>query len=187
MSGYPLRNVGLSGLILLLVAATGAALLSVVHEGTRDRIAAQQRRLVLENLNQIIPPEEYDNALQADYYDLQAASFFQHKALIRVWRARLGEENIAVIMQVTTPNGYNGDIQLLVGIDTSGTIRGVRVTAHKETPGLGGDKIEVKNSHWILGFDGRTLKSPLPAQWDVKRRNGVFDQFTGATITPSAI
>ena len=39
----------------------------------------------------------------------------------------------------------------------------------------------------MLGFAGRLLSDPPPARWKVKRDGGVFDQFTGATITPRAV
>ncbi|HAD09787.1 MAG TPA: electron transporter RnfG, partial [Porticoccaceae bacterium] len=47
------------------------------------------------------------------------------------------------------PDGYSGDIRLIVGINRDGTIAGVRVLDHRETPGLG-DKIDLKKSDWIL-------------------------------------
>jgi electron transport complex protein RnfG len=71
-------------------------------------------------------------------------------------------------------------------VDRQGTLLGVRVISHSETPGLG-DKIETAKSDWILGFSGRSLNDPPPEQWEVKKDGGVFDQFTGATITPRSL
>jgi electron transport complex protein RnfG len=65
-------------------------------------------------------------------------------------------------------------------------VLGVRVTRHTETPGLG-DKIEARRAPWILDFNGKSLKAPVPARWGVKKDGGDFDQFAGATITPRAI
>jgi len=65
-------------------------------------------------------------------------------------------------------------------------VAGVRVTSHRETPGLG-DAIEVEKSDWILAFEGKSLDWPAAAGWAVRRDGGVFDQFTGATITPRAV
>ena len=62
----------------------------------------------------------------------------------------------------------------------------MRVLAHRETPGLG-DAIEAERSDWILGFAGKSLTGPPAERWKVKRDGGVFDQFTGATITPRAV
>ena len=84
------------------------------------------------------------------------------------------------------PDGYGGPIQLLVGINYDETVAGVRVVSHRETPGLG-DGIDDRRSDWVLGFDGRSLSDPPPKQWAVERDGGLFDQFTGATITPRAV
>ena len=75
---------------------------------------------------------------------------------------------------------------MIVGVNRDGSIAGVRVLAHKETPGLG-DKVDRKKSDWIMDFNGRSLSDPTPNRWAVKRDKGVFDQFTGATITPRAV
>jgi electron transport complex protein RnfG len=60
------------------------------------------------------------------------------------------------------------------------------VVAHRESPGLG-DKVEARKSDWIRDFDNRSLRDPDSDGWAVKKDGGVFDQFTGATITPRAV
>ncbi|GAA76348.1 electron transport complex protein RnfG [Pseudoalteromonas sp. BSi20480] len=62
----------------------------------------------------------------------------------------------------------------------------MRTTKHEETPGLG-DKIEIKKSSWITTFKGLTVHSEDDNRWAVKKDDGQFDQFTGATITPRAV
>ncbi len=84
------------------------------------------------------------------------------------------------------PNGYNGPIQLLIGVYANGHLAGVRVVKHRETPGLG-DAVSITYSDWILGFNDKSLSNPEPGKWKVKRDGGIFDQFTGATITPRAV
>jgi electron transport complex protein RnfG len=82
--------------------------------------------------------------------------------------------------------GYAGDIQVLMAVDMDGRTLGVRILKHSETPGLG-DKIEVKKDDWVLDFNGKSLAEPAPEKWGVRKDNGVFDQFAGATITPRAV
>ena len=93
---------------------------------------------------------------------------------------------IGVAFQVTAGTGYAGPIEMIMGIDMQGKLLGVRVVAHKETPGLG-DKIEVAKSKWITLFDGLSIGNPEKDKWAVKKDGGNFDQFTGATITPRAV
>ena len=71
-------------------------------------------------------------------------------------------------------------------MNADGSVAGVRALAHRETPGLG-DQVDIRKSDWILGFDGKSLDNPSLPGWAVKKDKGVFDQFTGATITPRAV
>jgi len=98
----------------------------------------------------------------------------------------MGDSPVAALMIVTAPDGYNGDIRLLIAIDISGKVLGVRVVSHRETPGLG-DPIEIERSDWILSFTQKSLLNPGADGWAVKRDGGEFDQFTGATISPRAV
>lgn len=175
-----------TALALGLVALAGTALLTGVHQWTRPRIAEQERRVVLQQLQALIPADRYDNELHDDHYDFSAGDGFFPGQTITVYRARLRGAPVAAVLKLAAPDGYNGDIHLLIGINFDGTLTGVRVTAHKETPGLG-DALETARSDWILGFDGRSLRNPVPTGWAVKKDGGEFDQFTGATITPRAV
>jgi electron transport complex protein RnfG len=103
-----------------------------------------------------------------------------------IYIARQGGKAVAVIIPVVAPDGYSGDIELIVGVNREGTIAGVRALSHRETPGLG-DKVDINKSDWVLGFEGRSLTNPDLNGWAVKKDKGVFDQFTGATITPRAV
>jgi electron transport complex protein RnfG len=169
-----------------LVAIAGTTLLAGVHQLTAGRIAEQERRAVLEQLQQIISPDRYDNVLQDDWIAFTDEAHFPRGQQVIAYRARRGEQPVAVILRFAAVNGYNGPIHLLAGIEADGSLAGVRVTSHRETPGLG-DAIEVERNDWIRSFDGRSLRSPGPEGWNVSRDGGAFDQFTGATITPRAV
>lgn len=175
-----------SGLLLATLALIGVGLLAGVHELTRERIAEQERQVVLDRLGQVLPRDRYDNDLLADVVTLTAPGALGHDRPFRVFRARRDGEPVAVILEVTAPDGYNGDIVLLVGVGVDGLISGARVIRHRETPGLG-DPIEARRSDWILAFTGRSLGDPPLPGWTVRKDGGAFDQFTGATITPRAV
>jgi len=171
------------GSVLLgIIALLGTALLVTVNNLTQDRIR---------QLSEILPVAAYNNNLLEDVIEIQDPEFFRSAAPVAVHRARMDGRPVAVIMIVTAPDGYNGDIRLLIGIDTTGTILGVRVLSHRETPGLG-DPIDVEKSDWIYGFTQKSLRDPENQNqenggWAVKRDGGAFDQFTGATISPRAV
>jgi electron transport complex protein RnfG len=180
-----MRNILKSAAALGFVAVIGTSLLTGVDALTADRIAAQERRVILEQLGQIIP-REYDNSLLEDRMVFSDENHFPKGQLVTAYRARLNNKPVAVVLKFNAVSGYNGKIALLAGINFDGTLRGVRVISHKETPGLG-DAIEVEKSNWINDFEGKSLKKPESSLWAVKRDGGSFDQFTGATITPRAV
>jgi len=180
------NNLLRSAASLALVAVVGTALLAGVDRLTKARIAEQEKRAILDQLGQLISPELYNNELQHDLFSFQDDLYFPKGQTVVTYRARLDGKAVAVILKMVAVNGYNGKINLLVGINENGTLCGVRVTSHKETPGLG-DAIEVERNDWILGFYGRALDNPPPDGWAVKRDGGEFDQFTGATVTPRAV
>jgi electron transport complex protein RnfG len=175
-----------NALTLGLAAMMGAGLLAGVNQLTRQRIENQERRAALVQLGQLLPPGRYDNALQEDSYSFRDTAWFPSGQTITVYRARMGAEPAAAIFRLAATDGYNGDINLLIGINLDGSLTGVRVLSHKETPGLG-DPIETSRSNWILQFSGRSLSNPGKNGWAVKIDGGEFDQFTGATITPRAV
>jgi electron transport complex protein RnfG len=175
-----------SAFALGLVVVLGVSLLTFVHHFTKARIADQEQRAVLQQLQQIIPAGHYDNNLHSDFYTFKDESAFPQSQSVTAYRARIQGRPVGVILRFAAMDGYNGRIDLLAGINTAGQLTGVRVTAHKETPGLG-DGIEVERSDWILAFNGASLQLPAPERWAVRKDGGDFDQMTGATITPRAV
>lgn len=176
------------GLAIFAVVTAGA--IAVTQVMTADRIAYNIKAAEARALNQILPVGSYDNDLLND--TLSIDSRFNQQLLgpladnALIYRARSNGEVSAVILPAVTPDGYTTDIDLIVGVRRDGTLAGVRVVAHRETPGLG-DKIDARKSDWILDFDNASLTNPNAEQWAVKKDGGEFDQFTGATITPRAV
>lgn len=180
-----INSIARTALMLAGFAAISTSLLSLTHEATREAIANSERQALLRNLQALLPPDHYDNDLLQDHAYVRHSLLGTHLP-VSVYRARRQGEDIAALIASQAPNGYNGRIGLLVCVRAEGTLCGVRVTHHKETPGLG-DDIELSKSAWVLSFNGKSLTAPSPEQWAVKKDGGVFDQFTGATITPRAI
>jgi electron transport complex protein RnfG len=169
-----------------VIALLGTALLAGVNSLTHERIIEQEKRRVLQQLNEIVPTTSFNNDLLEDRITIEDEAFFRHPSPVLVYRARMDGKPVAVMMIVTAADGYNGDIRILAGIDADGVVLGVRVVSHRETPGLG-DPIEAEKSDWILGFAKKSLHDPESDGWAVKRDGGKFDQFTGATISPRAV
>ncbi len=182
----PLKKMLLSASLLGLFAVLGTSLVAFTYESTRERIAQNERDTLVHSLSALIPPEHYDNDPVTDSTAVTDAALLGSPLPQQVYRARKNGQPVALALTAIAPDGYSGDINLLIAINLDGSLAGVRITAHRETPGLG-DKIEAARSGWVHGFAGRSLRDPLPEKWKVKKDGGVFDQFTGATVTPRAV
>lgn len=183
------QSMAANAAVLTLFALVCAGTLAITQITTHASIERAIRKASAKALLEIIPLDRHSNDLLVDTYPIPR-TYWSRLGLTQggdINLARGGNGRIsAVIVPAVAPNGYSGPIKLLVGVNRDGTIAGVRVTSHRETPGLG-DKVELKKSDWILQFDGLSLKNPPANQWKVQKDGGVFDQFTGATITPRAV
>jgi len=178
---------------LAIFAMVTAGTIAVVQLNTKDTIEHNIAMAEAKALYEITPQSEVDNDLLNATLNLH-----NHKQQLNTnllgpisqkAQAHFAQQNgkvHTVILPVIAPDGYTQAIQLLVGIRIDGTVAGVRVVEHRETPGLG-DKVELKKSNWVLSFNGKSLNVPVIEKWKVKKDGGEFDQFTGATITPRAI
>jgi len=178
----PLR----AALLLAAAAVVTVGAVAIVNDRARPRIEANERAQRVARLAEVLGGTRYDNDLLQDVLTVRDAERLGTDEPLPVYRARQAGQPVAAILTAVAPDGYSGSIRLLVGIDTEGRLLGVRVLAHRETPGLG-DAIEQHKSTWIDGFKGRSLGDPALERWQVKKDGGDFDQFTGATGTPRAV
>lgn len=167
-------------LTLTLIAAIAGLVLSLVEQTTREPIAEQRRQEMLRALQSVLPP--FDNAPDTDRVVL-AAGTDRHGREVQqaVYRGRLQGEISGLAFKVTAPDGYGGNIDIMVGIRPDGTVQGIEILTHSETPGLG-DKI--KTEAFRGQFAGHSLAN---SDWRVRKDGGDFDQLTGATISPRAV
>ena len=157
------------------------------HTMTLEKINKQQRHAKTIFLTEILQGVQYNNdPLQTSISIENAAAIGLAGTSSQAYIAALDDQPVAIIMPVITYQGYSGKIEMLVAVDKSHTIIGVRVLQHKETPGLG-DKIEKNKSNWIDIFTGRALANTAANKWEIKKYQGDFDQITAATITSRSV
>jgi electron transport complex protein RnfG len=152
---------------------------------TEDQIKQQERKQLLSVLNQVIPETMHDNALTQACTMVSSPELGTLHAMPAYIATKNGEPT-AIAIESIAPDGYNGEIKVITGIDNQGKILGTRVLSQKETPGLG-DKIDLRVSDWVLSFTGKEVTEANWNSWRVRKDGGDFDQFTGATITPRAV
>lgn len=170
--------------ILAIFAIACTALIGAVDWFTKDKILFQEEQHLIKTIANIITPERHDNLVTQTCVIVndELLGSLPQKAYL----ATKNSSPVAAAITTTAPDGYNGNIFLLVAINFDGSVSGVRTLKHQETPGLG-DKIEIKKSQWILSFNNKKILEENDNRWAVSKDGGMFDQFTGATITPRAV
>ena len=167
-------------LVLTLITAGAGLILSMVESVTREPIAEQRRLEMLRALQAVLPPA--DNSPDEDTVQLVTGTDKRGRDVQRTFfRGRSDGQVNGIAFKVVAPDGYSGNIDVMVGIDPDGTVVGIEILSHNETPGLG-DKIVLPEFKKI--FVGKNLDN---ADWRVKKDGGEFDQITGATISPRAV
>lgn len=182
----PFKNMLIGAFLLGAFAVVGTGLVATTHQATAERIERNEREALLSTLHAMVAPDSHDNDLFEDVTYVTDRDRLGTAAPVPVYRARRNGAPVAAVLASVAPEGYGGAIRLLVAVHYDGTLAGVRVLNHHETPGLG-DKIEAERNDWILQFEGLSLNNPPANKWAVRKDGGVFDQFTGATITPRAV
>jgi len=177
--------------IMVLFTIAFTALMSSTYKFTRPSIEASEQQEKMRLINEVLPPERYDNALLDDYVTLGPTPQLGLDSGGRIYRARQGDAPAALVLEAVAPDGYAGRIQLVVAVSAEGRVSGVRVTGHKETPGLG-DYIDPKKDRdkthpWIGQFAEVSFADVTPGQWKLERDGGHFAYRIGATISARAV
>jgi H+/Na+-translocating ferredoxin:NAD+ oxidoreductase subunit G len=181
--GGPIRTL----LWVAVIATCSAVVLTASYEATKERIAANLRARLLQNLASVLDPSLADEDLNPVSIEVTDQTLLGSDEPIEVFIVTDQGRPAAAVFASVAPDGYNAEIDLLVGISAvTDEITGVRAVSHRETPGLG-DLIDIGKSNWILQFNGKSLENPKAAGWAVKKDEGEFDSITGATVTPRAV
>mgnify|MGYP000007534210 CR=1 FL=1 len=178
-----------TSLTLLAFVVFFTAVLAWCYLFTKPTIeaSAKEERLVV--FDQVLPRELYNNDPITDALKLPPEPALGQRFPSLAYRARMNGKPAGLIIEAIAPDGYSGDIKMLIGLDAKGNLLSVRIIEHKETPGLGDyidpKKDRNKNRPWITQFDNLPALSDV--QWHVKKDGGQFDAYAGATITPRAV
>lgn len=176
-----------NALILLGVIILGLAILAPINSVTREIVIKREEEEKMHVIGQILPQELYDNRLLRDSVKVPPdQDLLRTRNRTVAYRARLQGKPSAVIFEMTAPDGYSGNIFLIIAVKEDGSVSGVRVLNHNETPGLG-DYIEIVKSNWIKIFGGASLKNTSDARWEVRKDSGRFDFVARATLSARAI
>lgn len=179
-----LRFISKNAAILGVAAVACVAVVAGVNQLTAGEIAKQALEQKISSLQQVLPAGTDTSSLLSSCRLVKNSEVFGANQ-VPVYSTQVDGKPVYVV-ETVAPDGYSGNIYLLVAVGADGTVFGVRTLAHKETPGLG-DKIELAKNDWILSFTGKSVHNDQDTHFAVRKDGGEFDQFAGATITPRAV
>jgi electron transport complex protein RnfG len=171
---------------LVFFAIIGTTILSATYHLTHDTIVATVEKAKLKLVSQLLPPSSYDNDIMQDIHTVAADEMLGTDEATQAHIARRDGQPVAVVLEAVAPDGYSGKIALIMAIHPDGSLGGVRVVNHNETPGLG-DYIDIAKHDWIKTFDGRSRDLFKDELWKVRKDGGMFEHMAGATVTPRAV
>jgi electron transport complex protein RnfG len=180
-----------SAVVLVLFTLVFTGLMAATYQATKPILAASAAAEKLKLINEILPPASYDNDLLADRIELPPLRELGATDTTTLYRARRNGQPVALVLEAAAPDGYAGRINLVLAVTADGRMTAVRVTGHKETPGLGDyidpRKDKNKAAPWIGQFNDRSFDLALGGRWKVKKDGGEFAYRTGATISARAV
>ena len=164
--------------VLTTICLVAALALSQVFALTKGPIAHALRMEKLAAIKAVLP--SYDNEPDRDSRLLGERTYYP---------ATENGSVVGVAFEAVSPDGYSGNIRVMVGVLPDGQVKGLEILEHKETPGLG-QKIE--KAAWrdcvVWKDKAKTTRRTLEnTTWEVKKYGGEVDQISGATISPRAV
>jgi electron transport complex protein RnfG len=169
------------GLTLALFAAGACVALAFVYQGTESIIAQRQQADLEAALGALFPGADNFADITGKLQSPDPAVSFEG-----IYEARKGQDLVGVALRVSR-GSYGGPIKALVGVSAGGTITGVRILEHQDTPGLGANAASpsyfVDRSRGITftgQFAGKAVNDPFEVKADV-------EAVTASTITSRAV
>jgi electron transport complex protein RnfG len=177
-----------SGTTLAIIGAICAALVATTYSLTRERIAENEQAWLEQSLTPALAGLEFEGSVSGSMLIIPAPHGLPGADDVIVYRVSADGQPVAALFAVTARDGYAGPIRVLVGVEYDGSVTGVRILEHRETPGLGDRIASVSSrSDWVFQFDGLSLSDPAVEAWSIKPDGGQFDQLSGASVTPRAV
>lgn len=175
-----MKDIFKTGLILLIICAVAAFALAMTNEVTKDKIA-EQRAMTNELAKKEVLPDA--STFEDMTGDELAGIIANYAPVVEVYVGLDANQEITGYVFKSTPTGFGGSIEVVTGIDISGTMTGVRIGSHNETPGLGAKAKEPAFYEQYAGMSTDTsigVAKSNPSDTDIQA-------ITGATISSAAI
>ena len=163
-------------LILIVITLIAGGLLGLVYEVTKKPIANQQEKAKQEAYKAVFEDADLAEALKEQGFEAQKIN--------EIMEAKdASGETLGYAVNVTTSEGYGGDITFSMGVQLDGTLNGISILSISETAGLGmnATKDEFKNQ-----FSDKNAEAFEVTKAGASDENEI-NAISGATITSKAV
>mgnify|MGYP000903196456 CR=1 FL=1 len=154
---------------LFVICFVCALLLGVSSEVTKEPIAAQAIKNQNEAMSAVLPDSSFEETDLADDID---------PSITKIMLAKDTSGDLKGFVLSVSSNGFGGPISMMVGVDTEGSITGLRILSLAETPGLGAKATEPSFYEQFTGASGVLA---------VNKDGGDIEAITSSTITSRAV
>ena len=169
-------------LILFVITLIAGAALGVVYEITKEPIAAQEAKKKVEAQQGVFAEADAFDPVELDEAVLAAVQT-NGVTIDEAFDAKAAGAHAGYVVQATSPNGYGGNITLMVGVTADGTCNGYSLLTINETAGLG---MNAKNADWAAQFAGKAVEAFEVTKLGASADNQI-DAISGAAITSNAV
>lgn len=174
--------------ILMAITLVAGALLGLVYEITKDPIAQAQESAKQEAYRTVLADADTfvndDNFKEKNAQKILSEAGYDSDDIseVVVGQNSSGEE-VGYVITVTSHEGYGGDIQISVGIEADGTVKGIEMLSISETAGLG---MKATESEFKDQFKDKNVEK-FSYTKSGEEGDDKIDALSGATITTNAV
>ncbi|MCI5899332.1 MAG: RnfABCDGE type electron transport complex subunit G [Firmicutes bacterium] len=180
-----------NALILMAITLVAGLLLGTVYGITKEPIAQAEAKAeqeaylaVFPGAEEFVEPEQKDELLAAAADALTAAGYDSTADTIEnFYLVNNGGQIAGVVINLTSHEGYGGDINFSMGIDLEGTVKGVEILSISETAGLG---MHATEDSFKGQFRDKAVDQFVVTKTGAAAENEI-DAISGATFTSKAM
>ncbi|MFD3157677.1 RnfABCDGE type electron transport complex subunit G [Haloimpatiens sp. FM7330] len=164
------------GLILFIITSMAGLILGVAHEATKDAIAkqseqSQKQENKVEILKGVTEYKDSSIEIPADSGIKKVSEGYEKDKLI----------GYAITLET---KGFGGKIEMKVGISKDGTVQGIDIVKHQETPGLGAN---AEKEEFRSQYKDKSTDNTLEVIKGSASKDNEISAITGATVTSKAV
>ncbi|MEJ8553159.1 RnfABCDGE type electron transport complex subunit G [Tepidibacter sp. Z1-5] len=162
------------GVILLIITSISAVILGFTNEATLPAIQEQNEKANIEARKSVL----------AEAKEFEPVEKEVESAIVKEIYQGLDESDIVGYTIKTAPKGYGGEVEVMVGIGTDGTIHGISIGNHAETPGLGA---KAADEPFKSQYNGKSIEKNIEVIKTPGPKENEIVAISGATITSKAV